>query len=204
MARFKRMIIMLRQSNPVYPCHYESRCTLSDGRAVMIRPIWHTDSKRLVELFAKLSPDSRYRRFLVPLGTLPDDLLFRLTHIDYRKNFALVAVTGEAYNGAIIAVARYCTDPCEKQTDFAIVVHDDWQGGGQTQLVQFSHTESDAELKAVTVDLTATRYFHHGRNSDIGMTLGLVYQRFDYDIIGYDGWQTDDFAIYYHISCQHC
>ncbi len=121
---------MLRQSNPVYPCHYESRCTLSDGRAVMIRPIWHTDSKRLVELFAKLSPDSRYRRFLVPLGTLPDDLLFRLTHIDYRKNFALVAVTGEADKGAIIAVARYCTDPCEKQTDFAIVVHDDWQGCG--------------------------------------------------------------------------
>lgn len=82
---------------------------------------------------------------------------------------------------------------------WSAMIDDDWQGGEDTRLTQFSHTESDAQLKALMVDLTAVRYFHHGRSSDMGMTLGLVYQHLDYDIVGYEGWQLDDFGIRHDI-----
>jgi hypothetical protein len=40
--------------------------TLSDGRQVGIRPIGPDDHERLRASHARLSPESRYRRFLAP------------------------------------------------------------------------------------------------------------------------------------------
>lgn len=116
--------------NGSYPAHYESRLTLKNGQKVFLRPILPADESLILDLFHKLSSDSLYLRFLRPLGSLPEDLLFRLTHIDYHKNFALVAVVAEDGRDAIIAVARFGYDPEEKVTDFAIVIRDDWQRQG--------------------------------------------------------------------------
>jgi len=113
-----------------YPAQYESRITLKNGKEVFIRPILQTDEYLLVDLLNKLSADSIYLRFLRPLNSLPEKLLFQLTHINYKSNFALVAVVQEDGKDSIIAVARYGYDPEEKVTDFAIVVRDDWQHYG--------------------------------------------------------------------------
>ncbi len=113
-----------------YPVEYESRLTLKNGREVFLRPILQTDEHLIVDLLNKLSADSIYLRFLRPLNSLPEELLFQLTHINYKSNFALVAVIQEDGKDSIIAVARYGYDPQEKVTDFAIVVRDDWQHCG--------------------------------------------------------------------------
>lgn len=124
--------------NEGYPTQYESRLTLNNGREVFLRPILPTDENLIVDLFNKLNSDSIYLRFLRPLNALPEDMLFQLTHIDYARNFALVAVIQENGKDSIIAVARYGYDPEENITDFAIVVRDDWQryGVGKALLVK--------------------------------------------------------------------
>ncbi|HLZ20306.1 MAG TPA: GNAT family N-acetyltransferase [Smithellaceae bacterium] len=81
----------------------------------------------IMELFQKLSSESLYLRFLRPIASLPEDLLFRLTHIDYNESFALVAVIMEGGRESIIAVARYSYDPATYIADAAVVVRDDWQ-----------------------------------------------------------------------------
>lgn len=131
-------MIYILKMNEGYPTQYESRLTLNNGREVFLRPILPTDENLIVDLFNKLNSDSIYLRFLRPLNALPEDMLFQLTHIDYARNFALVAVIQENGKDSIIAVARYGYDPEENITDFAIVVRDDWQryGLGKSLLVK--------------------------------------------------------------------
>jgi acetyltransferase len=116
--------------NEYYLIPYESWFTLKNGRAVFLRPILPTDEYLIVDLFNKLYLDSIYLRFLTHLNVLPEGLLFQLTHIDYNKQFALVAVIQEEGKDSLIAVARYGYDPKENVTDFAVVVRDDWQHYG--------------------------------------------------------------------------
>lgn len=116
--------------NENYPAQYEILLTLKNGKSVFIRPIKPTDEHLIVDLFNKLNGDSKYMRFLMPLNALPEELLYRSTHIDYHKNFALVAVIQEDGKDSIIASCRYGYDPKDNVTDFAIVVRDDWQRNG--------------------------------------------------------------------------
>lgn len=89
----------------------------------------------IMDFVNKLSPDSIYLRFLSPMAILPKALLFQLTHLDYKNNFALAVVIRENEKDALIAVARYGYDPEERVTDFAIVVRDDWQHCGLGKLL---------------------------------------------------------------------
>jgi acetyltransferase len=116
--------------NENYPAQYEFQLTLKNGKEVFIRPVRPTDERFILDLFNNLGSDSIYMRFLSPLKALPEDLLFRSTHIDYNTSFALAAVIQENGKESIIAVARYGYDSDENVTDFAIVVRDDWQGIG--------------------------------------------------------------------------
>jgi acetyltransferase len=121
--------------NEGYPAQYESRLTLKNGKTVFIRPILQTDGHLIVDLFNKLHDDSKYLRFLTPLNALPEDLLFRSTHIDYNNSFALAAVIQEDGKDSIIAVSRYSYDPKDNFADCAIVVRDDWQHNGLGKLL---------------------------------------------------------------------
>jgi len=104
----------------------ESRITLRNGREVLLRPIVEDDGPLLVDLFNRLSPESRYFRFLGRQEFLPEGLVYQFTHLDYVRNFALAAEIDEGGVRAIIGVARYGYDYFQKRTDFAIVVRDDW------------------------------------------------------------------------------
>lgn len=118
-----------------YPVQYEERIILKNGKSVFIRPLRETDEPLVLDLFGKLGLDSIYLRFLTYLKSLPEDLLFQLTHIDYSSRFAFVAVIHEAGRDAVIAVARYGYDPEKRTTDCAIVVRDDWQRCGLGKLL---------------------------------------------------------------------
>jgi len=118
-----------------YPRQYESLLALKNGEKVFLRPIQQTDENLIVDLLNKLSADSVYLRFLRPIKTLPEELIFQLTHINYSSDFALVAVIKEDGKDSIIAVSRYGYDPRGNATDFAIVVRDDWQHVGLGKLL---------------------------------------------------------------------
>jgi acetyltransferase len=113
-----------------YPSQYESWFQLKNGKVVFLRPILPSDEHLLVDLFNKMSPLSRYLRFLSQLQELPAELHYHLTHIDYDNEFALVSVVEEDGNDAIIAVSRYALDKDENIADLAVAVRDDWQHFG--------------------------------------------------------------------------
>ncbi|HXD67586.1 MAG TPA: GNAT family N-acetyltransferase [Solirubrobacteraceae bacterium] len=106
---------------------------LSDGRVVVIRPIRSDDVDRLRAAHGRLSPLSRYRRFMTAKPYLSAADAAYLSIIDGRDHYALVATfaDGPEAEEAIIAVARFVRLPRDPAAaEFAIVVGDDWQGEG--------------------------------------------------------------------------
>lgn len=103
---------------------------LKNGREVFVRPILPTDNGLIADLFRRISPESRYKRFLRDMDNLPEDMLNHFTHIDYETDFSLVALIEDVNREEIIAVVRYMHDPVEKDTDLGLAVRDDWQNMG--------------------------------------------------------------------------
>jgi len=105
----------------------EAAIVLRDGSEVAIRPIGPEDRDALAAAFDRLSPESRYRRFLSPLPRLSSSQLDYLTRVDHHDHEALVAVDPGTRDG--LGVARYVrTRPAEAEP--AVVVADDWHGRG--------------------------------------------------------------------------
>ena len=106
---------------------------LSDGRVVVIRPIRADDVDRLQAAHGRLSPLSRYRRFMTAKPYLSAADATYLSIVDGRNHYALVATFADSPEAdeAIIAVARFVRSPDDPAAaEFAIVVGDDWQGEG--------------------------------------------------------------------------
>jgi L-amino acid N-acyltransferase YncA len=100
---------------------------LSDGTAVLIRPILASDKAMPAAGIRRLSPESRQRRFLSPKPRLSEAELRYLTEVDGRDHFALVAQLADD-PAAIVAVARYVRLPGHRTTaEAAIVVCDELQ-----------------------------------------------------------------------------
>jgi acetyltransferase len=113
-----------------YPSRYEAWVTLRDETKVFLRPVKATDGPLLLELFKKLSPSSVYLRFLSPMHNLPENLVYQFTHVDYEKDFGLVALINIGNSTAIIGVGRYASYQEREWPELAVVVRDDWQGKG--------------------------------------------------------------------------
>ncbi len=112
-----------------YPIELESTIALVDGTSLLVRPIKPEDAALEQAFVASLSTDSRYMRFLHHLSTFSAAMIARFTQIDYDREMALIALSGEA-NQAIVGVARYCPNPDRFSAEFAIAVTDAWQGRG--------------------------------------------------------------------------
>ena len=109
---------------------------LRDGKSISIRPIEPDDKQQLLRGFERLSPESRYRRFLTPMDRLSARLLRYLTEVDHHDHEALVAESVEG--GEPVGVARYIRLADEREAaEVAVAVVDDWQGkGAGTELLR--------------------------------------------------------------------
>jgi RimJ/RimL family protein N-acetyltransferase len=105
----------------------EVRVRVRDGSRIRIRPIEPADRAELAAGFERLSPESRFRRFLSPMPRLSEAQLDYLTRVDHRDHEALVAIEAETDSG--IAVARYVRTDGDR-AEPAVAVADDWQGRG--------------------------------------------------------------------------
>src|SRR5207253_9673056 len=117
---------------PPTPSFIESHTTtvtLKDGTRMLVRPIVPEDKNLLVEGFAQLSPQTRFRRFLGYMDKLRAPLLRYLTEIDYIDHFAWIGLNADDHGG--VGVARYVRmrdDPTAAEA--AIVVVDEFQRRG--------------------------------------------------------------------------
>jgi GNAT superfamily N-acetyltransferase len=103
--------------------------TLRDGSRVRIRQGHHSDRQLLLAGFERLSPESRYRRFLAPMPELTEPMIRYLTEIDHRDHEAMIAIDDATRQG--IGVARYVRSKKRPAAaEVAVTVVDDWQGRG--------------------------------------------------------------------------
>ena len=103
--------------------------TLRDGSGVRIRQGGASDNELLLRGFERLSPQSRYRRFLTPVPELDRETVRYLTDIDHQDHEAMIALDERGNEG--LGVARYVRNPERPDTaEVAVTVIDDWQNRG--------------------------------------------------------------------------
>ncbi len=112
--------IIQRRSLPERWCQ---DIVLDDGRELRLRPIEPSDADALRHGFGLLDPEEVRLRFMHPMRELTPELARRLTELDRRRDFALVAAErlppGEALIGAVV---RASITPDGRRAEFAIIV----------------------------------------------------------------------------------
>ena len=133
--------------------------SLRDGTPAMIWPLLPTDGQALREMFRRLSPESRQRRFLSALSDLDDAMIQRLVgKVDGVHHIALVLVVlppdGEEWP---VGVARLVQDPADPASaEVAFTVADEWQGRGVgTALAEALIRRRPAEVTRLRADVEA-------------------------------------------------
>jgi len=122
-----------------YPQRHEQIWPLRGGGEYTLRPIHPDDAQMLQQMMKRLSPESRYFRFVSSMAELPPAMLSRFTLIDYDREMALCAVVVEEEADSegqkiekerIIGVSRYITNPDQSSCEFSLVVDDAYGGQG--------------------------------------------------------------------------
>ena len=122
---------------------------------IAFRPLTSDDRDGMRALFSRLSPESRYRRYLSPKPRLTSRELEYLINVDRVQHVALAAV--DTRDGSIIGVGRYVRDG-ERPTvaTVAVEVADDRQNIGigtalASLLVQHARASGVSLLTATTL-----------------------------------------------------
>jgi acetyltransferase len=97
---------------------------------LQIRPIKPDDADLFVELFKSLSPSSVYLRFFQHIKELSPEMIAMLTQTDYDRHMALVAIDLSTTEEKMLGAARIIADPDITQSEFSIMIGDQWQGQG--------------------------------------------------------------------------
>lgn len=112
------------------------RLTLRDGTRILVRPVVPGDKERLVAGLERLSPESRYRRFMTAVTRIPPRQLAYFTEIDYVHHHALGAVSLDEEGEPGIGIARYVRlVDAPDVAEVAVVVVDAFHGRGLGSLL---------------------------------------------------------------------
>lgn len=125
------------ETTPANQPNLSASVTLStrDGRALRVRHLRGEDAGLLERMFHRLSSETRYRRFFVPLDHIEDERVrleaARLATVHPGREVALVALAQEGGREEAVAVARYALLTGQPHgAEGSIVVRDDYQGAG--------------------------------------------------------------------------
>lgn len=110
-----------------YPSGWDRKFS-ANGARYHIRPIKPADIALYPEFLARISPDDLRLRFLSPRKNFSDQMLKRLTQLDYDRDMAFVAL--DQSTGALAGVSRLSCDPDHTTAEYALLVRTDLQGHG--------------------------------------------------------------------------
>jgi RimJ/RimL family protein N-acetyltransferase len=146
-----------------------------------VRALGPDDRDALAAAFARLSPESRRRRFLGSKPALSARELRFFTEIDHVRHEALAAF--DEADGSIVAVARYNAWARREDTaDLAVAVVDEWQGRRLgTRLAHQAIQRARANGFAL---VTGTTFWDNRPARRLLRTLG-------FNTVGYDGALLD-------------
>ncbi|CDX20681.1 fused acyl-CoA synthetase: NAD(P)-binding subunit; ATP-binding subunit [Mesorhizobium sp. ORS 3324] len=167
-----------------YPSGW-SRDFASGGFSYHIRPIMPADATLYPAFMAKISPDDLRLRFLSPRKNFPDQMLKRLTQLDYDRDIAFVAL--EKDTGALAGIGRLSCDPDHRSGEYALLVRTDLQGHGLgwdllKQIIDYARAERIGRIEGMILNenhkmLTMCREFgfsiaHH--SSEPGLSVATL------------------------------
>lgn len=113
-----------------YPGNLVQHWTLKDGTPIVVRPIKPEDAELNQDFVRRLSPETKYFRFMSAMRELSPALLAKLTQIDYDRELAFIATREVDDAEQQIGVCRFTTNPDGFSCEFAIVVSDEFQHSG--------------------------------------------------------------------------
>lgn len=134
-----------------YPAEWTTEVAAGDG-VYVIRPIRPADVGLYPAFFEKVSPEDIRLRFLAPRRNFPDEMLKRLTQLDYDRDMAFVAV--DRASGELAGVSRLSLDPDRTVGEYALLVRTDLQGRGigwalLKQLIDFAKAEKVGRIEGI-------------------------------------------------------
>ena len=133
---------------------YREEHVLADGTKVTLRLITPADAEPLRQGFLRLSPTSRYRRFLSGMSELSDDMVRYLTEVDGINHVAVVATTDslDLKSEIGLGVARVIRLEGEPTVaEAAVTVSDDMQRKGIGRLLVRTMAEAALERGVQTI-----------------------------------------------------
>ena len=110
-----------------YPEAYVKRIVLKDGTALTLRPIKPEDEPLWLAMLGSCSQETIYSRFRYLFDWSTHEVATRYCYIDYAREIAMVAETGEGDRRALIGVGRLVADPGHEEGEYAVLVVDAWQ-----------------------------------------------------------------------------
>ena len=113
-----------------YPTRYVMPWKLKDGTPVLLRPIRPEDEPLEREMLGSLSEESLRGRFFQVIKKIPHEMLIRFCNIDYDREIAIVGEVQDDGVRKLIGIGRLIVDTDFRNSEFAVVVHDDYQGSG--------------------------------------------------------------------------
>ena len=136
---------------------------LARGRDVEVRPIRPGDGAALSAAYDRLSPQSKYSRFLAPKPYLSSAEVRYLVDVDGVNHLALVATPADDPD-TIVAVGRLVRLPEDHDTaEFAIVVSDSYHREGLATLLleRLANAARDNGVKRIRATVLADNLAAH-------------------------------------------
>ncbi|WP_111637489.1 bifunctional acetate--CoA ligase family protein/GNAT family N-acetyltransferase [Marinomonas shanghaiensis] len=113
-----------------YPRQWVSERVLKNDEIATVRPVLPRDSGILADFVRSMSHETRYFRFISNIEELTPRMLASLSHIDYDREMALLAVIQRDGQDLLIGTARYIDNFDDQSCEFAVVLGDAFQGLG--------------------------------------------------------------------------
>lgn len=111
-----------------YPQEWERHLTLSDGRAVFVRPLRPDDEPLYGPFLAAVTADDLRLRLFGPVKHFGHAFLSRFLQIDYDSVMAFIAL--DEVNGEMLGVVRLHKRPDDESGEYAILVRSDLKAHG--------------------------------------------------------------------------
>ena len=118
-----------------YPRQWVKQVTLRDGQEITLRPILPRDADMMANFVKNLSHESRYFRFIANISELTPRMVASLSHIDYDREMALIAVGEKDGEQVMMGASRFSDNFDDQSCEFAVVIGDDYQGHGLAALL---------------------------------------------------------------------
>ncbi|NLQ17744.1 GNAT family N-acetyltransferase [Marinomonas sp. M1K-6] len=113
-----------------YPRQWVSEKVLKNDEIATVRPVLPRDSGILADFVRSMSHETRYFRFISNIEELTPRMLASMSHIDYDREMALLAVINRDGQDLLIGTARYIDNFDDQSCEFAVVLGDAFQGLG--------------------------------------------------------------------------